>query len=75
MYFVISSTYIDMLPVRDACCEYLDKHMDENNSLGIQTFAEMHACQHLQDKARVYSLKNFVEVSNSVCIRYGISNL
>ncbi len=51
-----------MLPVRDACCEYLDKHMDENNSLGIQTFAEMHACVDLQRKARSYSLKNFAEV-------------
>ncbi len=54
-----------MLPVRDACCEYLDKHMDENNSLGIQTFAEMHACQELQRKARTYSLKNFTEVKKT----------
>ena len=52
----------DMLPVRDACCQYLDKHMDENNSLGIQNFAEMHACQDLQKKARNYSLKMFTEV-------------
>ena len=52
----------DILPVRDACCQYLDKHMDENNSLGIQNFAELHACSELQRRARVFSLKNFAEV-------------
>lgn len=36
--------------------------MDENNSLGIQNFAEMHACQELQMKAKEYSLKMFSEI-------------
>ena len=59
-----ASNLMEMLPVRDACCQYLDKHMDENNSLGILNFAEMHACRELQEKARIFSLKNFSEVMN-----------
>eukprot|EP00094_Tigriopus_californicus_P004616 TCALIF_04444-PA protein Name:"Similar to klhl20 Kelch-like protein 20 (Xenopus laevis)" AED:0.12 eAED:0.12 QI:148/1/0.88/1/0.87/0.88/9/0/660 len=57
-----ASNLLEILPVRDACCQYLDKHMDENNSLGIQSFAEMHACRDLQLKARLYSLKMFPEI-------------
>lgn len=55
---------LEILPVRDACCQYLAKHMDENNSLGIECFAEMHACSELQLKAKKFSLKKFKEIVN-----------
>ena len=55
---------LEILPVRDACCQYLAKHMDENNSLGIECFAEMHACSELQLKAKKFSLKKFQEIVN-----------
>ncbi len=58
-----AANLLEILPVRDACCQYLAKHMDENNSLGIECFAEMHACSELQLKAKKYSLKRF----NDVC--------
>jgi len=58
-----AANLLDMLAVRDACCEYLDKHMDEHNSLGIQIFAEMHDCRRLKDKARRFCLEHFGEIA------------
>jgi hypothetical protein len=57
-----AANLLDMLAVRDACCEYLDQHMDETNCLGIQLFAELHACHRLQAKARRYTLAHFGRV-------------
>ena len=59
-----AANLLEILPVRDACCQYLAKHMDENNSLGIECFAEMHACSELQLKAKKYSLKKFKDIVN-----------
>ena len=59
-----AANLLEILPVRDACCQYLAKHMDENNSLGIECFAEMHACSELQLKAKKFSLKKFKEIVN-----------
>ena len=57
-----ASNLLELLPVRDACCQYLDRHMDETNCLGIQSFAEAHNCLDLQQKARVFALKHFNEL-------------
>ena len=59
-----AANLLEILPVRDACCQYLAKHMDENNSLGIECFAEMHACSELQLKAKKFSLKKFKDIVN-----------
>ena len=61
-HLLAAANLLDILPVRDACCRYLDRHMDENNSLGIANFAEMHACQELQTKAKKFALKKFSEI-------------
>lgn len=52
-----------MLPVRDACSQYLNFHMDASNCLGIENFAEMHNCSDLERKARNLALKMFTEVT------------
>lgn len=54
-----AANLLEILPVRDACCQYLDRHMDETNCLGIQSFAEAHSCCELQAKARAFALKHF----------------
>ena len=54
-----ASNLLEILPVRDACCQFLDRHMDESNCLGIQSFAEAHGCFDLQIKARNFALKHF----------------
>ncbi len=42
-----------VLPVRDACCQFMERHMDESNCLGIHCFAEAHACKELQVRTRI----------------------
>ena len=59
-----AANLLELLPVRDACCQYLDRHMDETNCLGIQSFAEAHNCLDLQQKARTFALKHFNELIN-----------
>ena len=30
-----AANLLEILPVRDACCQFLDRHMDESNCLGM----------------------------------------
>ena len=57
-----AANLLEILPVRDACCQFLDRHMDESNCLGIQSFAEAHSCIDLQQKARNFALKHFSDL-------------
>jgi hypothetical protein len=57
-----AANLLEILPVRDACCQFLDRHMDESNCLGIQGFAEAHSCTDLQQKARAFALKHFTDL-------------
>ena len=57
-----AANLLEVLPVRDACCAFLEKHMDESNCLGIHCFAETHACVDLQKKSKDYILKFFPEI-------------
>ncbi|XP_078612132.1 kelch-like protein 24 [Branchiostoma floridae x Branchiostoma japonicum] len=57
-----AANLLEVLPVRDACCAFMEKHMDESNCLGIHCFAEAHACSELQEKAKSYVLTSFPEV-------------
>ncbi|XP_013395524.1 kelch-like protein diablo [Lingula anatina] len=57
-----AANLLQVLPVRDACCMFMEQHMDESNCIGINCFAETHACESLQEKAKQYTLKHFPEV-------------
>ncbi|KAL1129253.1 hypothetical protein AAG570_013782 [Ranatra chinensis] len=57
-----ASNLLQVLPVKDAACHFLERHMDSSNCLGIYSFAEMHSCLDLQTKAKLYALMNFTEV-------------
>jgi hypothetical protein len=52
-----AANLLEILPVRDACCQFMEKHMDASNCVGIHCFAETHACVDLQQKAKDYLLK------------------
>lgn len=52
-----AANLLEVLPVRDACCRFLEKHMDDTNCLGIHCFAETHACTDLQEKAKDFALR------------------
>ena len=57
-----AANLLEILPVRDACCQFLDKNMDESNCLGIHCFAEVHSCTELMHKAKKFVLKHFQEI-------------
>lgn len=57
-----AANLLEVLPVRDACCQFLDKNMDETNCLGIHCFAEVHSCNELMQKAKTYVLKHFQDI-------------
>ncbi|XP_067128423.1 kelch-like protein 20 [Centruroides vittatus] len=57
-----AANLLEVLPVRDACCRFLECHMEESNCLGIHCFAETHACIELQQKAKEFALKYFQDV-------------
>ena len=50
-----AANLLEILPVRDACCHFMDKNMDETNCIGIHCFAEALCCTDLQQKAKVRS--------------------
>lgn len=54
-----AANLLDVAPVKDVCCAFLEQHIDETNCLGIHTFAEMHACTDLQAKAKDYACRSF----------------
>ena len=57
-----ASNLLEVLPVRDACCHFMQRNMDETNCLGIHCFAEAHACFNLQEKAKAFTLEFFDDV-------------
>ncbi|CAB4054301.1 KLHL20 [Lepeophtheirus salmonis] len=57
-----ASNLLEMLSVREACCQFLGRHMDETNVLGIQNYAEAHACMDLFNQAKAYALKHFQDL-------------
>ncbi|KAG8177186.1 hypothetical protein JTE90_015794 [Oedothorax gibbosus] len=57
-----AANLLQVLAVRDACCAFLERHMDAGNCLGIHCFAEAHACTLLQEKAKQFALRFFPEV-------------
>ncbi|XP_071042134.1 kelch-like protein diablo isoform X2 [Parasteatoda tepidariorum] len=60
-----ASNLLEVLPVREACCRFLERHMDATNCLGIHCFAEAHACENLQRKAKEFTLRRFSDVMSS----------
>ena len=42
-----AANLLEVMPDRDACCQFLDRNMDETNCVGIYCFAEVHSCIYL----------------------------
>ena len=58
-----ASNLLEILPVKEACCQFLEQNMDETNCIGIHCFAEAHACTELQQRSKKYTLKNYTTVN------------
>lgn len=59
-----TANLLEVLPVKEACCTFLERNTEETNCLGIHCFAEAHACSELQDKTKEYILDSFTTVVN-----------
>ncbi|XP_055345791.1 kelch-like protein 2 [Paramacrobiotus metropolitanus] len=58
-----AATFLDIGPIRDACCSFLERNMDETNCLMMHCFAELHSCTMLAEKAKNFALQRFAAVS------------
>lgn len=68
-----AANLLDMMAVREACCRFMERQMDEMNCVGIHCFAEAHSCKVLEKRSMEYILEHFngvhKQVTNScVCI-------
>ncbi|XP_063244711.1 uncharacterized protein LOC134545858 isoform X3 [Bacillus rossius redtenbacheri] len=59
-----AANLLQVLPVEEAACLYLERHMDTTNCVGIHCFAEAHGCSGLATKACMYSLRNFWDIAH-----------
>ncbi|XP_051878526.1 kelch-like protein 20 [Pristis pectinata] len=57
-----AANLLDVPPVREACCKFLEQQMDETNCVGIHCFAEAHSCVELQARSLAYILHHFQAV-------------
>ncbi|XP_077415907.1 kelch-like protein 24 [Vanacampus margaritifer] len=58
-----AANLLDVMAVREACCRFMERQMDEINCVGIHCFAEAHSCKLLEKQSMNYILEHF----SSVC--------
>lgn len=54
-----AANLLEIIPVKEACCLYLEQNMEVLNCVGIHCFAELHACSELQQKSKAFILHHF----------------
>lgn len=54
------------MAVREACCRFMERQMDEMNCVGIHCFAEAHSCKMLEKRSMDYILEHFSSVYQQV---------
>ena len=57
-----AANLLQLVDVRDACCEFLQSQLHPTNCLGIKAFADLHGCIDLVAGAESYIESHFTEV-------------
>ncbi|XP_066546115.1 kelch-like protein diablo isoform X2 [Amia ocellicauda] len=57
-----AANLLDIMAVREACCKFMERQMDEMNCVGIHCFAEAHSCRELECRSMDYILQHFSTV-------------
>ncbi|XP_061542338.1 kelch-like protein 3 isoform X1 [Phycodurus eques] len=57
-----AASLLQLMDVRQACCDFLHSQLHPSNCLGIRAFADMHACTQLVGQAHAYAEQHFSEV-------------
>ncbi len=60
-----AASLLQLIPVVEACCEFLRVRLDPDNCLGIAGFAERYGCANLHEISLQFALSNFTEVAES----------
>jgi len=60
-----AANLLQLIDVRDACCEFLTGQLHPTNALGIKSFADHHGCHDLLATAHQYIENHFTEVLTS----------
>ncbi|GFO03142.1 kelch-like ech-associated protein 1 [Plakobranchus ocellatus] len=60
---LVSSVFLQMPPVIEACTVYLEQQLDPSNCVGMVEFARAHDCLELETKARRYIHEHFCDVA------------
>lgn len=63
LHVLLAATRYQMEDVSKACSDFLVKHLDASNVIGISNFAEQIGCMELYKEGREYINKHFSEVS------------
>lgn len=63
LHLLPASNILQLIIVQELCCKFLQNQLHPSNCLGIQKFADTHACEELQLYSLKYALDNFQEVS------------
>lgn len=61
-----AANLLDVMAVREACCRFMERQMDEMNCVGIHCFAEAHSCKVLEKRSMDYILEHFNSVHQQV---------
>ncbi|CAF1104954.1 unnamed protein product [Didymodactylos carnosus] len=54
-----AANFLQIQTVRESCCRYFERFLDETNAIGINCFAELHNSTELMRKAKRFILKKF----------------
>ncbi|XP_061643794.1 kelch-like protein 3 isoform X5 [Phyllopteryx taeniolatus] len=57
-----AASLLQLMDVRQACCDFLHSQLHPSNCLGIRAFADTHACTQLVGQAHAYAEQHFSEV-------------
>ncbi|XP_033908286.2 kelch-like protein diablo isoform X2 [Acipenser ruthenus] len=57
-----AANLLDIMAVREACCRFMERQMDEMNCVGIHCFAEAHSCGELEHRSMEFILQHFSTV-------------
>ncbi|XP_078274655.1 kelch-like protein 24 isoform X2 [Rhinoraja longicauda] len=59
---LVATNLLGVLPVREACCSFMERQLDDVNCVGVHCFAEAHGCTRLKERSLQYILSHFPRV-------------
>ncbi|KAM6976655.1 kelch-like protein 3 [Aplochiton taeniatus] len=57
-----AASLLQLMDVRQVCCEFLQSQLHPTNCLGIRDFADLHTCTQLFNQSHAYAEQHFCEV-------------